>query len=201
SPGAALLRLAHGGERIGSLTRLRDDDAQSPLVDDRISVPEFRRVFDLDRNSRQLLHHALRNQCRVPAGPAGGDDDVVDLEKLFVGHVETAELGSSVLEEQPAAHAVFDRLRLLEDLLQHEMVEATALDLAQVPVDLAHFLVALLRAKIDHAVAFASENGEFAVVEVDNLAGIVENRRRIARHEVLALAEPDEERASLSRRH
>src|SRR5205085_12653444 len=111
----------------------------------------FRRVFDFHWNSRELFHHVLADQGRMPARTACSDDDVVELEKLFVGHVEAAELRSSFVVEKAAAHAILDRFGLLEDFLEHEMVESTALDLAEIPVNLVNLSVDFFRAKIDYS--------------------------------------------------
>ena len=62
-------------------------------------------------------------------------------EQLVVGQVQAAELRRPLLVEQTAAHRVLDRLRLLEDLLEHEVREAAALDLLEIPVDLADLLL------------------------------------------------------------
>ena len=54
--------------------------------------------------------------------------------------IQSAELGEAFFDDQTAAHRVLDRLRLLEDLLEHEVVEAALLDLVERPVDAAHAL-------------------------------------------------------------
>src|SRR5688572_25763254 len=102
----------------------------------------------------------------MPARPARCDDDVVEAQKLFVRHVESAELRGPLLAEETPAHAVLDRLGLLEDLLEHEMIEAAALYLVQVPFDAVHASRELPRAEVDHPVSVAREYGEVAIVEI-----------------------------------
>src|SRR3982751_4854585 len=106
----------------------------------------------------------------MPARPTCGDEDVVEPEQLFVGHVETAELGRSLVGQQSSAHAVLDRRRLLEDLLEHEVVEAATLDLVQIPIDLAYAALELLRALVEDGVAFACEDRDITIIQVHDLS-------------------------------
>ena len=62
--------------------------------------------------------------------------------------VHAAELGVSVLDDETAAHGVLDGLRLLEDLLEHEVVEPALLDLVEIPIDAAHALAHAARAEV-----------------------------------------------------
>ena len=75
---AAALRLAHGRQRVGRFARLRDDDAQRLVGDDRVAVAELRRVLHLAADARMLLDHHLADQRAVPARAARRDDDVVE---------------------------------------------------------------------------------------------------------------------------
>ena len=197
--GTTALGLAHGGERVGGLARLRDEDAERARRDDRVAVAELRRVLDLGRDASEVLDHHLADQRRVPAGAAGGDDDVVDVHELLVAQVDAAELGGPVLEDEAAAHGVLHRLRLLEDLLEHEMVEPTALDRREVPLDALHRAAERRRVDVHHAVAVGREHAEVTVVQVDDLARVREDRRGVGGEEVLAVADADEERTALAR--
>src|SRR6266513_1259727 len=112
------LRLAHGGERVSSLARLRDHDAECPVADDRIPVAQLGCVLDFHRNSGEALKHVLADQRRVPARAAGGDEDVVEPEELLVCHVESPELRRPLIGKEAATHAVLNRFGLLENLLE-----------------------------------------------------------------------------------
>src|SRR6266446_9472928 len=93
----------------------------------------------------------------MPARAAGSNQDVIELEQLLVGHVEAAQLGRSLVRQQSPPHAVLDGRRLLEDLLEHEVVESAALDLIEIPIDLADAALELLRALIENRVALARD--------------------------------------------
>src|SRR5690349_17232873 len=142
----------------------------------------------------------LADESGMPARAAGGDENVVEAKHLFVGHVETTQLRGALLRQQTAAHAVLDGGRLLEDLLEHEVVEPAALDLIEIPIDLADAALQLLCALVENGVALAREYGDVSVIEVDHFAGLREDRRDIAGDVVFAVAETDKKRTSLPRR-
>ena len=90
---------------------------------------------DFHRHPGQLFDHVFADQRRVPARAAGGDDDLVDVHEVLVAHVEPTQLRGPVVQDQAAAHGVLHRLRLLEYLLDHEVVVTAALDGGEVPLD------------------------------------------------------------------
>ena len=52
---------------------------------------------------------------------AAAQDDSLDLAQFGVGHFQAAELGSCFFDGEPSAQGVANRVRLLEDLLEHVM--------------------------------------------------------------------------------
>src|SRR3979411_647492 len=104
----------------------------------------------------------------MPARAACGDQDVVEPEELLVRHVEAAELRRSLVAKQSPTHGILDRCGLLEDLLEHEVVEAAALDLVQIPVELAPSPLELLGALVENRVPLTCQHGDVAIVEIDN---------------------------------
>src|SRR5688500_3331895 len=98
------------------------------------------------------------------------------MEQLLIAEVETGELRRPACRKESPAHRVLDGGWLLEDLLQHEVLEPAPLDLAEVPVDLAHRPRHLVRVEIDDAVAAAIDHREIPVIQVDDLSGVLEDR-------------------------
>src|SRR5437868_1998245 len=86
------------------------------------------RPWPLDRQPRQLLEHVFADHARVPRRPARRDDDAVDLRQLLVGHVDAGEARRAFFLEHPSAQHVAHAVGLLADLLEHEVLEAAALD-------------------------------------------------------------------------
>ena len=86
----ALLRQAHGGERVGGLARLGDADDEVARPDDRVAVAVLGGDVHLDRDARPLLERVAADQAGVVRGAAGDDDDAVAVAQE--GVVDRAEL-------------------------------------------------------------------------------------------------------------
>ncbi len=134
----------------------------------------------------------------MPARAAGSDVDLIDLLQLVPREIQTTQLGKAFLEYKTPAHRVLDRLRLLEDLLEHEVLESTLLDLVEIPVDAAYALFDSASLEIEDYVPLAGDHAHFAVVQIHDLAGMRENRRRVAGDEILAVANADQQWAALA---
>ena len=87
--------------------------------------------------------HGIRVQCSIAylatmpgvvRGTARDDEDLVDVAQVLVGQAHLVEQDVAALGE-PAQQGVGDRLRLLGDLLEHEVVVAALLGGGGVPVD------------------------------------------------------------------
>ena len=127
---------------------------------------------------------------------AGGDDDAVDLRHLARGEVEAGEDGVGGLEVQAAANGVFDGFRLLVNLLEHVVVEGTLAVRGDFPGN-------LRRLTLDRDVREGAEfdlgrceDGHFAVVQVDDVAGVGHKRGDVAGDHVGVLAEADHDGAA-----
>ena len=137
----------------------------------------------------------------MPTRSAGGDDDVVDLEQVFLGNIQAAELGKALFENETSTHGVFHRGGLLEDFLQHEVRIAAPFDLLQVPLDTSDGLVANRRIEVEHLVTVAGDHGDIAIVEIDHVARVREYRRRVRSDEVFPVADTDQQRATVAGGH
>ena len=189
--GAETLGLLERGLGVGGLARLGDRQDQIALTDDRLAVAKLAGQIDLDGDPRELLDEVLAGQRRVPRGPAGDHRDLVpigqgrEVDGREIGEVERVAVGRA-RARQPAAERVADRPRLLEDLLEHEVLEALLLGRERAPLD-ASFATA-------SGLTFAVEQGhdpgrieehDVAVIEVDDRASVLEDRGHIRGHEGL----------------
>ncbi len=64
----------------------------------------------------------------MPGRPARQDDDPLDPITIRRREVEPAQAGGALIEQQAPAQRGPDALRLLADLLEHEVPVATQLD-------------------------------------------------------------------------
>ena len=97
-------------------------------VERRVAIAQFAGVFDFDRDAGEFLDQVFADQRRVPARAAGGEDDAVDAPQLLRRQVQAAEHGRRLVVVEPAAQRVLDRLRLLEDFLEHVVGIVAQLD-------------------------------------------------------------------------
>ena len=89
----ALLRQAHGRERVGGLARLGDADDEVARADHRVAVAVLGGDVHLDRHARPLLERVAADQARVVRGAAGDDHDAVAVaQEVVVDRAEVAEV-------------------------------------------------------------------------------------------------------------
>ena len=98
----------------------------------------------------------------------------------------------------PAGDALAQRLGLLVDLLEHEMLVAALLGRLGRPVDGRHGALERDAGDVRHGDAPRSEIRDVAVLEEDDLVGVGQDRRDVGGEEALAVAEPDDERHVLA---
>ena len=102
---------------------MRDDERV--LVDRRVAVAELAGVLDLDRQAGEFLEQVLADDARVVARAAGGEDDPRRPRgAAAASRFSPPKWAVASASSQPAAHGRGDRLRLLEDLLEHVVREA-----------------------------------------------------------------------------
>ena len=102
---------------------LRDHDGERVLRDDGIAISELGPVVDLDRQAREILDQELADESRVPGRAARQDDDALERAEPLVGDLDLVQEHPARLDRRAAEHRLPDRPRLLEDLLEHEMLE------------------------------------------------------------------------------
>ena len=192
-----LLRLLHAGDRVGGLARLRDADDERALVDDRIAVAVLGAVVDFDRNARGILEQELADQSRVPRRAAGDDVDLLDLRPLVGRELQVVEEDLARLLEHAAGEGVAHGARLLVDLLEHVVPVAFLLGHHGIPQNLLRLALDLLVLLIEQRDVLLIDDGVFAILEIDDVARVGEERRDVGGDDVFVFAEADDERRAL----
>ena len=191
-PGAAFPRELDRVDGVARLARLRDADHERVLREHGIPVDPLARDVRLDRDARPLLEDVAADDPGVVRGAAGDDHDAAEVADLELGQAQRVE------HERVAADAVADRLgyrlRLLEDLLEHERLVAALLCALLVPVDLLPLGRLDLGAAGEETDAVRRELHDLAVARMHHRARLAEEGRDRGGEKVLPLAEPDDER-------
>src|SRR5262249_28674426 len=97
---------------------------------------------------------------------------------------------------EPAAHGVLQRLRLLINLLQHEVRKRPLVGVTGVPVDLVDAGVYRQAVLVEHLPLLGRQHAQLVVIEVDDLFGLADQGAGVAGQVVLAVADPDYQRAA-----
>ncbi len=192
-PRALRARVPDRHQGVGGLARLADRDDQGVLGQDRVAVAELVGQLDLARDAGPVLDGVLGDQTRVERRAARDHDDLVDVAQLLLGQPHLVELQLAA-RRVAAEQRVGDGVRLLEDLLAHEPVVAVLLGGRQVPVDVVRRALGGRAVEPGHLHAGPGDGHDLVLAELERLAGVLDERRDVGADEVLALAEPDDER-------
>ena len=115
-------------------------------------MTEFARVFHFNGNAGELLNQVFADQSCVQRGSTAGENDPGDVAKLGRGHVQSTKLSRTFFSVETAAHGITDRVRLLEDFLQHVVRELASVHVLRTefhPADLVITGVASDRADLE----------------------------------------------------
>ncbi len=107
--------------------------------------------------------------------------------------MEPPQVNLIVLRAHPAPHGILQGVRLLHDLLQHEVVVPPLLDLAKRPLQLVHLLFQGFVLDGRHFVSGATQGGHFSILQVHDLPGVLHERGSVGTHEILAVAHAQDE--------
>ncbi len=191
--------LPHGGQCVGRLAALRDGEDHCHVGHGRISVTQLAGVLDLGRDPREFFQQVFADKPRVPARAAGREHDPVHPPQILRIEVQAAELGRGLILIEAAPHSVFDGLRLLEDLLEHVMLEAAAVRVAEI------FFEEINRRRMRPRVAMRQlhplrlERDDLVIGEIGDLLRKTDERTGIAGEKILLAPDSNHERTAESR--
>ena len=149
--------LLDGSQCVGRLTALRDGHHDVVGLDDGVAVAKLRGIGHLHRDAAEVLQILFANEAGVPRSAAGDDDDAARSKQFapVLRHSREYHLQSarrSVVARlrrgvrrlhDAAAHAVPQYIGLVEDFLEHEVVEAVVVEHREVEIHLLHLALGL----------------------------------------------------------
>ena len=134
----------------------------------------------------------------MPRSARGHHLDLAEGAKIVFADLHFIEKYFSGIGGKTAQHGVTHRPRLLVNLLEHEMLEAALFREDGIPGDMLHPPAHRVRLKIGEVRATRGEHGNVAVGQKQQVAGVVQNGRDIAGHEVFVFTQADDRRRSLA---
>ena len=183
---------ALGGDGVGGLAGLGDEEADGAGVGDGIAVAVLAGIVDLGGEAGEALDHELAGEAGVPRGSAGGDGDLDGVAEVFGGDLHFLEEDLAGVERDAAEGGVADGAGLLVDLLEHEVLVAGLFGLDGVPQDALDFEGERVGVEVGEGDAGGGEDGDFAVGEEVDVAGVVEDAGDVGGEEEFAVAEADD---------
>ena len=196
-----LLGQFNGSQGIGGLTALGDSNHHITFAHHRIPVTELRCIFNLYGDTTEVLDDLLTDETGVPGCTASHDDDTLGIQQLFLMIDDSTECYMSSFHIDSSTHTVGETLRLLEDLLEHEMRIATLLNLTQVDINGLDLRGKLGVVDVDHLQFLtALDHSDVPVLEIYHTVGIFDNRTGVGTDEELIFADTYHQRTLLSGR-
>ena len=194
---AFLLGFAESGERICSFAGLADGNDESTRLDNRVSVAEFRSVFDFDRDASQVFDHVFTDHACIVARAAGGDDDAVDVSEFLDVRVEASELCVAFGGEQTTAHGIAQYFGLFENFLEHEVRESALGDCIGVEFHVLDFALHFVAAHVHDGIAAILDLDNVVVIEVNDFLCVVDDGRNVTGEvEITVVSDTQNERTS-----
>ena len=174
---------------------------QRTIPDHRVAVAELGAVIHLHRDAGQLLDHELAHQSRMPGGPAGDQDDLVDGGEMLIKLLHPLDEDRRALFGKPPADGVPDGPGLLVDLLEHEVLVAALLRQDGAPKHLLDRTLDRLAVERRDMHPFPREDHHLAVVQEEDVSCVAQNRRDVRGKKEVPLSQTDHQRALASRAH
>ncbi len=139
--------------------------------------------------------------ARVPTGAAGDDAHLPEGGEFGGGDLHLLQEDAPGLLPDAAERGIAHGARLLEDLLQHEMLVAALFRFDRVPEDALHLALHGPAFEIGQPYSFGGQDGEIAVAQEEHVLGVREYGRNVAGHEVFVVADADHDGRAIARRH
>ncbi len=190
--------LFHGRQSVRGLARLADRQQGCALIDDRIAVAQFGGDRDLHGNARNVLDQVLAHHARVGGGAAGCDDDAIDLSSQRLIQMQIGQPDAAVNEVDAARQRVGHGARLFVDLLLHEVPILALLCRDRIPGHIMDFRLDCSALERFDANGTCGDDGQLSGFKKHDPTRVLHDRRRIARDEVLAVAEADDHAAGIA---
>ena len=128
----------------------------------------------------------------MPGGSAGGDGDLGGVAEVVLGDGHVGEEDVPGVGGDAAEDGVADGAGLLVDFLEHEVLVAGLFGLHGVPGDARDFEGEGRAIEVGEGDAGGSEDGDFAVGEEMDVAGVVEDAGDVGGEEIFALADAED---------
>ena len=193
---AAFFGELYGSQCVSGFARLTYGNHNILRIDDWVSVTELRGVLHLYGYPRIFLKKVFAQETRVPTRAAAHNDNPPCIHQMRHHGHNAAESKLIVMFANPSTESVHHGARLFKNLLQHKMLKTAFLNFVAVEVN-------LLGLGIDDHIfygfdynAFATDDGNILIVEINHLVGKIHKRRSVGGYEIFLLTDANDERTT-----
>ena len=172
----------HGIQR---LSRLADHNDQRPVIHNGVHIPEFGGQRHFHRNAQDPLQVILSDHPHMVGRSTGHDIKLMHTAQIFLRQLEVLQEHLAVTnagEDRPA-HS----LRLLHDLLEHEVLIAALFRCIYLPIHMGDLFLHRLHQVVIALDTVLGQYRHLAVIHIAHFAGMADNGRNITGQEVAAL--------------
>lgn len=163
----------------------------------RRAVAELGGKIHLHRYVRDLFDHILAHRRDMIGGAAGHDVETVKLSQRALLKLQRIQTNRAVLHIR--VHRIPDRLRLLVNFLDHEMLVPAFFGRCGIPLDGLHFLLNLIAVKVIERDAVTGETAQFHVADIVNVSCVVHDGRDVRSDICAVVRDAEDHRAVLPR--
>ena len=189
------LGLAQGGQAVGGLAGLGDDDDEGFGIQQLFAVAELGGQLDPGGELGQILEDVLGGHAHMPGGAAGNDVHGGDIGQKRIGESGPGQVDPAVL--QNAVQGIADSGGLFVDLLEHEMLIAALFGGLGVPGDLGGLVLDHIAVQVIENDLARGEARHLEIADVIDRAGMLQNGRDIGGQIALAVGDAENHGAVL----
>ncbi len=186
------------GDRVGRLARLGDGDDERRAVERRRAVAELRADRGPGGHARPVLERGGADERRVVGATRRRPAPRASPLRIASAIGSSSSTWIRPSRVDAPGDRLAERLGLLVDLLEHEVVVAALLGGLGRPVDDRLGPLADVAVDVGDDDAGRPHVGDVALLEEDDPVRVGEDRRDVARDEALLAVQPDDERHVLA---
>ncbi|MPM81834.1 hypothetical protein SDC9_128891 [bioreactor metagenome] len=194
-PSAPALGLPHGGHGVQRLAGLADNHHQRALIHQRIAVPKFAGQHHLHRTAQQLFPDIFAHHAHMVAGAAGNYEDAGYILRILPGQLHIVQHNPALPDT--GGDGAANSVRLLHNLLEHEVGVATLFSGRNVPVHGAAGFFHRDKLTVKHVDAPGRHHRDFPVVHIGHVPGVFNHCRHVGGNKIAVLAIAQDQRTVL----
>ena len=193
------LGLPEGRHGIQCLTRLADDDHQGLFIHNGIHIPELRGQSHLHRDTENPLQVVLAHHSHMVGRAAGHNIQLMDAAQIVFRQAEILQKHLSVPD--PGEYGPAHSLRLLHDLLEHEVLIAALFRRIHFPVYVGDLFLHRLHQVVIALDTVFGQHCHLAIIHISHIPGMADDSGNVAGQEAAALTIAQNQRAVLTHRN